>query len=83
MDHDIITCEVMCCFECFYKACLELNLKEFEEECLDEYYKEENIQENMMRISPLNKKKKVVPVKKSNRRTPIPYKRDKREIIRL
>ena len=32
----MITCEVMCCFECFYKACLELNLKEFEEECLDE-----------------------------------------------
>ena len=74
MDHDI------CCEVCFYMWCLEENLKEFEEECTNEYYKEENIQENMMRMSPHHKKKKLIPVKKSNRRTPIPYKRDKREL---
>jgi len=77
MNHNNITCEESCCVECFYKCCLEENLREFEEECTDEYYKEEN----MMRMSPQHKKKKLIPVKKSNRRTPIPYKRDKRELI--
>jgi hypothetical protein len=81
MNHNNITCEESCCFECFYKWCLKENLREFEEECTDEYYKEENIQENMLRMSPQHKKKKLIPVKKSNRRTPIPYKRDKRELI--